>query len=328
MKKKTYLVMSATIIAALLIGASYANQHEYASAASTTATTTPTSPDFSFGAAGDWSISNDAKDTADSMANHQVQLALGLGDYAYAIGSNAVNSWWEDQMAALHGTTFEGALGNHDVSDSATYVKKFGSANTGTWYYSFNKQNVHFLALNPNEPYKVGSAQYLFAKNDLALAESNTTNIKWIVVFFHQPIYTSPSGHDALSAMRDIYHPLFDKYGVDLVLQGHVHNYQRSYPIKYNSADPSNPIITDISSNNTYNDPKGEIYAIVGTGGQHHHSLQGKAPYMVSQFDDTCGYLNIAIENSGLTMKAKFYSDDGIIKDSFTINKSQENNSL
>jgi hypothetical protein len=43
---------------------------------------------------------------------------------------------------------------------------------------------------------------------------------------------------------------------------------------------------------------------------------------MVTQFDDTCGFLNIAILNNGMTMKARFYSDDGTIKDYFTIKKS------
>src|SRR5690242_7840209 len=137
MKKKSYLVMSSTIIAALLIVASYANQHQLASSFSmAAAAATQTSPDYSLGAAGDWSTSTDARETAENMVSHHVQLALGLGDYAYAKGSDSVSSWWNDQMAPLNRTIFEGAMGNHDVSDSPTYVNKFGSANTGTWYYS------------------------------------------------------------------------------------------------------------------------------------------------------------------------------------------------
>ena len=48
-------------------------------------------------------------------------------------------------------------------------------------------------------------------------------------------------------------------------MEGHTHNYQRSYPIKYNPDNPSNPIITNTHKNN-YTDPEGQIYAIVGTG--------------------------------------------------------------
>ena len=50
----------------------------------------------------------------------------------------------------------------------------------------------------------------------------------------------------------DIYHPIFDKYHVDLMLQAHSHNYQRTYPIKYNDNDASHPIISDKN--------EGEIY--------------------------------------------------------------------
>jgi hypothetical protein len=68
------------------------------------------------------------------------------------------------------------------------------------------------------------------------------------------------------SSLRDAYHPLFDRYNVDLVLQAHQHNYQRTYSLNYNSDNPSNPIETN-NNTDTYNDPSGQIYATVGTGG-------------------------------------------------------------
>jgi len=58
----------------------------------------------------------------------------------------------------------------------------------------------------------------------------------------------------------------FEQYNVDLVLHGHQHNYQRTYPIKYNSDSPANPIITD-KNKSTYTNPEGQIYLTVGTGG-------------------------------------------------------------
>ena len=53
--------------------------------------------------------------------------------------------------------------------------------------------------------------------------------------------------------------PLFDKYHVDLVLQGHNHNYQRGYPLK---AD----MVTETRPDSIYQNPKGSIYMVVGTG--------------------------------------------------------------
>jgi hypothetical protein len=58
---------------------------------------------------------------------------------------------------------------------------------------------------------------------------------------------------------NDTCHPLFEQYNIDLVLQGHQHNYQRTYPIKYNSDTLIDPIITDINTNN-YTDPEGQIF--------------------------------------------------------------------
>ena len=86
--------------------------------------------------------------------------------------------------------------------------------------------------------------QYQFIENDLNTA-SNNPNIDWTFVVEHIPMYTSPSKHPADFTIRDIYHPLFDKYNVDLVFSGDNHNYQRTFPLKYSSSDGSSD-----SSNN------------------------------------------------------------------------------
>jgi hypothetical protein len=145
-------------------------------------------------------------------------------------------------------------------------------------------------------------------------------NIKWKVVYFHKPIYTSPTNHAAETTVRNAMHPLFDKYGVDLVLQGHNHNFERSKPLKFNSASPGNPTITD-SNTNTYTDPDGQIYATVGTGGRSLYSFTGKASYIVYQQDDQYGWMNVEMLNSGTTMKGTYYTNDGVARDTWTINK-------
>ena len=109
--------------------------------------------------------------------------------------------------------------------------------------------------------------QYQFIEHDLRNAASNT-KIDWTFVAESIPIYTSPSDHPADFNIRDIYHPLFDKYGVDLVFSSDNHNYQRTFPLKYNSQDDSsnNPIIADNRQNiYNYNDENGGvIYLITG----------------------------------------------------------------
>ena len=219
-------------------------------------------------------------------------------------------------MAPVH-ERFKGALGNHDTQDQSVYAQLFGQSDG--WFYSFDKQGVHFVALNTEEAFEPGSSQYKFIDQDLQSA-SGRSNVNWIIVYFHQPMYTSPSHHPPVSSLRNAYHPLFDKYDVDLVLQGHNHNYQRSFPIAYNSVDPSQPIVTS-SDNAVYNDPRGQIYAEVGTAGQESYSLDGTSSFIARQTTTTGGFLDVAFPN-GQKMKGTFYDNSGSVKDEFTIQKS------
>jgi len=87
--------------------------------------------------------------------------------------------------------------------------------------------------------------------------------------------------------LREIYHPMFDKYGVDLVLQAHDHSYERSYPISYNNEDSGSPIIANKNENSydySNSSSHGVVFATVGTGGGELHIFQGKAPYVVKQY--------------------------------------------
>ena len=70
--------------------------------------------------------------------------------------------------------------------------------------------------------------------------------------------------------------------GLDIVIQAHVHNYQRTYPISYNNNDPSNPTITSTNPND-YKDPKGPIFVIVGTAGKSHAMFEGTKNPRISQ---------------------------------------------
>jgi hypothetical protein len=133
-------------------------------------------------------------------------------------------------------------------------------------------------------------------------------------------MYTSPSKHPPNTQFAEAYHPLFDKYGVDLVLQAHNHNYQRSYPLTFNSGKSTNPTPTSSEKTN-YNNPAGEIYMVVGTGGRSLYNLNGQAPFNVDQFQGY-GFLNLELSDDGKTLSGKFYSaKDGSIKDQFSISK-------
>jgi hypothetical protein len=150
-------------------------------------------------------------------------------------------------------------------------------------------------------------------------------------------MYTSPSKHLADSTIRDVFHPLFDRYNVDLVFSSDNHNYQRTFPLKYNSnADSSNPLIVDNNKNNYKNNDKGDgvIYLITGTAGRSNYEIKEQASFVAKQDDEHFGFLNIDI--NGKTLKGIFYANEqefpnyyyvdyrNDIIDQFTISKTIE----
>jgi Calcineurin-like phosphoesterase len=219
-------------------------------------------------------------------------------------------------------------LGYHDINDGGAklnqYVKSF---ELNKPYYSYDYKQVHFLVMASLSDYKDGSEQYNFVKQDLEKASQNK-DINWIIVSTYKPLYTSPSEHKADSELRELYHPLFEKYGVDLVLGGHNHNYQRTYPLTFNPGESSKPMATNGLSTNYNSNTDGIVFATVGTGGVNFYSLEGKNPYMATQYAGKFGFLNIDISNGNPNSKltGTFYDNKGSnVLDEFTIDKEIKN---
>jgi Calcineurin-like phosphoesterase len=272
--------------------------------------------DFNFAVVGDFGCTPNADDTVDNIVDKNPELVLALGDYTYL----PTGYCWFNLISPIDNIT-KISIGNHEEADSEGYNGYMDHYGLSQPYYSFNYENAHFLVLATDRvPYSSGSTQYKFAENDLRSA-SQDPDIDWIIVYFHRPPYTSPSSSSPSTSVRDPYHPLFDQYGVDLVFAGHNHNYQRTFPLNYNPSDPEHPIVTSTNAND-YINPQGAIFAIVGTGGVNLGPITGKEPYIVEQFDDSYGQLDIKITDNGNKLEGKFYRNgDNAILDNFTITK-------
>jgi hypothetical protein len=272
-------------------------------------------------AAGDWGCSSNTEKTVNNVKNMNPGLLLALGDYSY----EKTSTCWLDLMKPVDSIT-KVNFGNHEDSYSLinSYLNHFGLSKQ---YYSFDINNIHVLTMATEEKFNTKSEQYNFVVNDLRKA-ANNPDIKWIIVTMHYPFYSSPSTcveSDCAGnkESRDIFHPLFDKYGVDLVLQGHVHNYQRSYPLKFNQESSPDPIVTSTAKTD-YKNPNSVIFAIVGTGGVNLHGLSGSAPFMAYQQDSKFGILDMHVSDNQLD--AKFVSNNGATLDQFSISKTVKNN--
>jgi glucose/arabinose dehydrogenase len=280
--------------------------------------------DFNIAAAGDWGCDNNANNTVNSIEAKNPELVLGLGDYAYRNDS----ACWFEIIKPIE-NKMKIAIGNHDhkatvdgieVPSKERLDEYMNQFNLTEQFYSFDYQNVHFLAISTEDSYEKGSMQYRFVQNDLKNADSSN-NTDWIVVFYHRIAYTSPGMVGSLGDFRDTYHPLFDKYGVDIVLQAHTHNYQRSFPISYNTGNSSNPIVTEHAISN-YNDPKGQIFVIVGTGGSKVvHNLTGTPSEFTAKQFHGYGFLNLDFTQNRTTLVGEFHDNDNSIKDRFSITK-------
>jgi predicted MPP superfamily phosphohydrolase len=317
------VILSSTIIE----GIATENHSVYASP-SPPPPSTATLSNFNFAAVGDTNCNSITENIVEDIQAKAPEIVLGLGDYIY--NDDSADCWLE--IVEPIDNIMKIAIGNHETGAILTeLMEHYGLTDQ---YYSFDYQNVHITVMSDYVPDEIGSEQHDFVQNDLAKAAADP-NIDWIVVSHHSQKYASTQNYDIPdeNEWNTIYHPLFEQYNVDLVLQGHQHNYQRTYPIKYNIDTPINPIITD-RNRSTYTNPEGQIYLTVGTGGASLHSLNGnKAPYIITAQDEVYGFLNVDITNNNndgtTTLVGTFYSNNGgEMTDQFTITKSTAENSL
>jgi hypothetical protein len=211
-------------------------------------------------------------------------------------------------------------------------------------YYSYDYGNTHFLALN-SEMYRVYAFWDLFGTPFKTWLENDlkTSTEKFKVAYWHQPPYSKGS-HDSddfwevfMIAMREKIVPILEKYGVDLVLCGHSHVYERSYLINKhygNSASFNrNTMLIDSSSGNpdsnrtyikyTYgaNKDKGTVYSVVGNSGKSESENGRMHPVMHKKFAADKGVGSMILEVKGNMLTGTYYKENGELFDKFRIIK-------
>ncbi len=120
------------------------------------------------------------------------------------------------------GVKFYASLGNHDNVNERFY--KFFNMN-GESYYTFKKGNARFFALNSSY---MDPKQVAWLEKQLESAGSGD----WKICYFHHPLYSSGRMHGPATDLRLLLEPLFVKYGVAVVFNGHEHIYEHIQPQK------------------------------------------------------------------------------------------------
>ena len=167
-----------------------------------------------------------------TRASTPFELVLMLGDNFYG-GVDYVKKF-ETPYAKLlaQNVKFYAALGNHDGGGKASKETSYAKFNMeGRRYYTFtrgsqgetgNQPLAQFFALDSGQ---MEAAQLAWLEQ--ALSQSTA---RWKIAFFHHPLYSSGKTHGADMKLRAQLEPLFIKHGVQLVLNGHEHFYERLKP--------------------------------------------------------------------------------------------------
>ncbi len=300
-------------------------------------------------------------------------IFLHMGDIAYNNGTDSefTNNHFGPYEDILRHTVCYPTLGNHEgvntVSGGCWPLPCAPGATTGPYYeahilpaageaggepsgtesyYSFDYANVHFVVLNSHQGDRSPTgpmAQWLIA--DLA-----GTTQEWVIAYWHHPPY-SKGTHDSdnsgdsggrLVDMREVFIPILEAGGVDLVMGGHSHKYERSYLVNgvygYGSnpnfatpgfatldangnildsgdGDPSNDGAYSKQSGLNAND--GAVYVVAGHGGRSVGS-SGTHPIMVSN-DVDFGSCLLTVHGNTLTLRN--IRDDQTETDTFSIVK-------
>ena len=280
-------------------------------------------------------------------------LWIMLGDNAYYDGTDneyqraVFNTYWQ----VLPKTVLWPTLGNHDgytadsTTESGPYYDIFslprngeaGGVASGTEaYYSFDYGNMHFICLDSYETdHSPDGDMMTWLEADLAANDR-----EWVIAFWHHPPYSKGSADSdeqwrSINLRRNAV-PLLERYGVDLVLTGHSHSYERSYlvdghyglsdtftdALKKNSGDGS------ATGDGAYQKPAtvgaphaGAVYVVAGTAGLIKTGGSLDHPAMPVSFR-ILG--SMVLDVNGNRLDAKFLDSTGNIRDDFTILKLPE----
>ena len=149
----------------------------------------------------------------------------------YASGLETWTSWMKLMAPMLRGGAFFPAIGNHEnerPTEKKDYFDRFwgGAGFDGTnEYYRFHSGGVWFFALDTEMDVSASSEQGSWLQSQLLDAQGKP-GFRFSVVFFHRPWATCGDVSNKPD-VRAAYTPIFEKTGVQLVIQGHMHGYER-----------------------------------------------------------------------------------------------------
>jgi hypothetical protein len=209
-------------------------------------------------------------------------FALTLGDTTYPVGAPTEFTDCFHPTWGAFKSRIRPAPGNHEYYTTGAdgYFGYFGTlaGPDRRGYYSFDHGGWHFVSLNSNVDASPASPQYQWLASDLAASKGALCTI----AYWHYPLFSS-GPHGNVDQMASVYDAL-QKAGVDIVLVGHDHIYERFAPqTASGTADPA----------------RGIREFVVGVGGAELFKLQATRPNSEFRDDTTHGILRLTLGTQG-----------------------------
>ncbi len=213
--------------------------------------------------------------------------------------------------------------GNHDML-AVNYLGQLimpqerseGESDPEEWY-SLDYAGAHIVVLNDyvRDDEGITGAQRRWLEQDLAAVDRERT--PWLFVMHHQPPY-SCSAHGSNLALRRAWQPLYDRYQVDMVFNGHDHNYERSLPIRGLDADTDEGTTAAHAADGSPIAQSGTVYVVAGASGAPLYGSSTRC-YHTRVAESVYNYVIVSIE--GRTMEYRAYRLDGSLLDAFDYSK-------
>jgi hypothetical protein len=262
--------------------------------------------------------------------NNDAKFLVNMGDLV-EIGQYYThwNSWFNAAQGVIDKIPEMAVQGNHETylegknwssSKPAYYTSQFNVFQNGPdglkgQTYSYNYGNAHFVVLDSQETEESVSAkgpdilkpQEEWLEKDLA----ENKDAKWKFVFFHKTPYYNKSVRANVDVSK-AFTPIFDKYHVDVVFNGHDHGVSRTYPMN-NGEMVQNP-------------SEGTVYYVTGrSGNKYYNDLTSKVwdAFFYDPQDEPC-YETVEINKGALTITA--HKQDGTLIDKYVIDKDNSKN--
>jgi len=251
-------------------------------------------------ALGDVGLKYPASQVFKTIKEREASGLLICGDLSYADGDEREwDDWFQMISPVVERVPMITAVGNHEGYDTDIYLNR---VYPHKMYYSVDYPLSTIISLSSEEDYYSSrTEQYIWLENTLSNIDRELR--PWIIVIFHKPFYCSnETHHNSAEDMREGFEPLFIKYGVNLVLAGHVHAYERTAPLRDFQVVDNSP-----------------VYLTVGTGGASlDESWERQPDWSLCRFAEY-GFVDLLVERE--TISGKFIAVDGAVYDTFTLEK-------